>query len=231
MKKLYDDYLYKALEQYNKSVADALPSEDELTDISFSENFERHMDELIQNEKKAKTNPFNVLIKCVSYAACIMVAVAVCAMTAQATRGDLEGVYFKTYDGYDEFYFDKTEPISPSEFVLMLPSYIPEGFELETTDVDSDSIFNIYENEDGDFVVFSQCHISNLNFSSDNELIVESELIYLNGVQEAMYKRRKRIDTSIYFKFENYFFRINSTLPKEELIKVAESIELMKERK
>lgn len=100
--------------------------------------------------------------------------------------------------------------------------YIPEGFELIETHYVDKQIINDYENYNGNyFTIFKNSSAAEVDFDTENytseEMIIDSvEYIYCQGDLD--------MNNLIWTK-NDYIYRIDGTLSKEELLKIAKTIE------
>ena len=103
---------------------------------------------------------------------------------------------------------------------IMRPSYIPEGYySLKEKDrVQSYSAYYTYENNR--WMQYEQYPVTN-NFYYDNENVVTSS-IFINGYEAVCVE--KAPFTLIFYNDNNFYYKVNGSIPKVELIKTLESI-------
>ena len=107
------------------------------------------------------------------------------------------------------------------DFTVMESKYIPKGFEKIDTEVLYTMTFITYKNEDGEEIIYKQSKITNGTSIIDTEN-AEIEDMLINGYKGQLILKNGT-GNLIWFDDE-YFYSIRSTIEKEELIKMAESI-------
>ena len=147
--------------------------------------------------------------------------VIISTINVNATRIQFKDFKIKDYKDHIELIFDYSgdyiEILQP-----ILPSYIPDGFEVDDYTVGNTSVFYRYEDKDGHDITFEQIRRSDYRGNLDNEHSWY-EKIYLKGHEEALLGHHSG-SASVVFYNDEYVFEIFADLPLEEIIKMAESI-------
>lgn len=218
--------LKKALLMYQEKALASLPKADELEEITFTEVFENKMNKLINFQKKPYYFIINTIGKRV---ACIIFAFLIsftAMLFVDAIREPFINYVVETYEKYSEIIFRGTSRITPETFVNYCPQYIPEGYEKVYRDGSSEYMYNeiSFMNESGDNIEFTQ----NITGGSTgiNTEGVETEKVYVNNLEAIYWENLGEI--CILFADNNYEFFVSgkaNEICKEELIKIAESIE------
>ena len=107
----------------------------------------------------------------------------------------------------------------------MVPQYIPSGFELKKEQISSFGIRLEYRNEEGRAVVYEQYLLEYRVMQIDTEG-TELEKVIING-SEGHFLSNKGVN-SIFWSNENYGFWVSSTIDREIIFKIAESIKIKK---
>ena len=101
------------------------------------------------------------------------------------------------------------------------PSYIPEGYELASTNEDGDFISQFYMNNNEDTIIINQISID--SFSGIDTEDAEYAAIEINDTDG--FYATKNGTTQLYFSTEHYSYLIISSLDISELVKIAKSIQ------
>ena len=151
------------------------------------------------------------------------------AMAVPAIREKVFQMVRDVYEKYSHIHYEQVGPAaaeetpSPEEFTPYHLTYIPEGFflvEERTTDISHKERF---ENENNLCVVFNQSRVEKAEFSVDTENEKPEELTLLNG-KMAWYLGNQSLKV-IYWENNEYFFLVSGPFPREEMVKIANSIE------
>lgn len=126
-------------------------------------------------------------------------------------------------DNLDEFSRYKiTENNKNSVAGEITVGYIPDGFELENFEFFSKHVTFKYSSEDGKFfTIFKYASSMEVNFDTENyvseEFVVDSiKYIYCQG--------NDSVNNLIWIK-NDYVYKLDATFEKEELIKIAKTVE------
>ncbi len=192
---------------------------------------EEKIQKLINLEKKSYFVLINTLSKRV---ACVIIAtllaITTTALSVEAIREPLFNFIIETFEKYSAVYFN--EPKTPYEDIFLTeycePSYIPEGYEKVYEDISPVSYYCDFvktDEENNYYIQFYQGIINDspLNINTES---VNIEKIYV-GEHEAIFYKDKQ-DYNLVFSDGKYEYTIYvnfNNISKEELTKIAESIE------
>lgn len=219
------EILTKAFEAIAAEEAKTFPTYDECKHITFSAEFERKMQRLINMEKK----PYYYLINTVGKrVACIVIA-ALIALTSitfgvKAIREAVIDFFVETFEKFSIVGFKDEDIPSQLDYIetYYTPTYIPEGYELETDEQlkTNRRIKYVFNNN---YISFKQNRISIDDTYIDTEISEVQEVIVLE--HKAIYLKKDKI-MMLYWNDINYSYLIQceGEIEKEELIKIAESI-------
>ena len=159
-------------------------------------------------------------------AAALLAAAVMSATVAMAVPEIREKVFQmvrEIYEKYSNIHYEQLdESYAAGEFVQYRLTYIPEGF-VQTQDQNvGESHFEQYRNADGLAIKFSQMRLEKAVFDVDTEKTEPVEII-LNGEQTAWYVGNISWKV-LYWDDGEYSFTVSSNLPKEELVKMANSM-------
>lgn len=220
------EILRKAFDIIAREEAKSLPTPEECTHVTFSEEFEQKMQKLINKEKK----PYYYLINTVGKrVACVIIAVLL-ALTSvtfgvKAIREAVIDFFVETFEKFSIVGF-KDEDISCTLDHIetyYAPTYIPEGYVLKT-----DEKFKTYRkieyiSAENDYIYFKQRIIDNSDTYVDTE-DANFEIVCSNDI-EFFYTSKDRMQM-VYWNDSEYHYLITSenNLSIEELNKIVQSV-------
>lgn len=213
--------LTTALEIYSQLTANKY-KETEIQDVEFSSIFEKKMEKLINRQKK----PYFYLINTVAKRIAIIIAVIIIALTStvlsvDALREKIKNFVIETFDNFS--IISQVEPSSNTDVIeeYYIPSYIPTGYEISQKTRGTNDSFILYKNNNGDIIYFTQI---NLNYK---QAYIDTQDCIIEEIDNYLFIKKENANrTAMYFNDKNYYYEIVSfgSLPKEELLKMAESI-------
>lgn len=224
LSKEIDEKLIQAFELYNKKLCESLPTDEELEHITFSDAFENKLQKLIAAQKKS----YFYLINTVGKRVAIILAAIIITLTAttfgvRAIRETVIEFITETFERFTKVSVVDDEPDVQVEFVKIAPTYVPEGYIIES-EVDIDGLYQIkYKNQDSNSIEYIQKFtygtIHNVNTED-----IEYQNIYINALGGIKYIKNG-INTVI-FADENYMYTVSGGISFDELIQIAESIKI-----
>lgn len=225
-----DEILYESCKNVEKHLLNQLPDEKDLN-YSFSNRFQRKMKKLIKYESRSKL--VNTVYKYSKKVAVILVITTIglftITMSVEALRSQLFEVVREVYDKFTSYIFTTDINYSEEEFDILLPKYLPEGFEEIDRKESFQEMIIVYKNNYGEEVTYHYFSIINGEVSIDTEDI-KSEKIIVNDL-EANYIEKGSL-SKLTWHDDKYFYGIsifsneNSKIvdKKKELISISESI-------
>ncbi len=219
--------IYEAFDLYYKEYCKTLPTKEELSHIVIPDELEKKIQKLIAKERKFYYYWINTLGKRV---AAIILAIILCLTTVtfsvKALREPFIRFIVETFEKFSNVIFvnDKSENDINVDLILekINPTYIPNGCMEEATFDDAMGYQVIYSN--GSETIMYMQAINKEGVLQVNTENVEYEEFNINGY-DAIYYSNKGTNT-IVISGEKYIFTFESTIEKDELIKMAESIEI-----
>ena len=214
---------------YDIQTAESLRLEEQTknTEISFSEKFEKQMNKLVHRREK----PYYVLINTAAKRVAVIILAAVIT-TVSATIG-IAAIYQPFADFIMEIFDDhtlfrpnhstqtsSTDPLA--EWKSYTPSYIPEGFEVETETTDWEYRYVMYTSTDTFFWI-EQLSQYNGQVLIDTEG-TSIEDIYINGIKGIYYESKG--EKTIILLTNNNCITVQGNIDKNELINIANSLNL-----
>lgn len=223
-----DERLCKAAQQAEKAFLASLPEPKDCK-ATFSPAFERKMKKLV----KRTDHPIMYWIQ--KSVACLILILllgggSVLALSAEA-RAAFVGWVREIYESWFVYQYLGDEK-KPSEDVVYLPAWMPNGYELVTVPESGTHSTAIYENSDGNIIVFN-CSMNsesiNLQIEHKNTQLLH---VYVGDTSADLYIDSTSGNTN-YLIWENenrqMIFWIISTLDGETMIEIAESVKIMDE--
>lgn len=215
-----DEMMKQAAKEAGNIITDSLQTQEEYR-YEFSKTFENNMENILQKAKHKKRKRLYKQVAC--YLAIFVVAGSSFLMLNQEARATFLYWLRGQYTGYMEYRYTGDGSAEQQEYVL---TYIPEGYyEKETTEMEGMNIA-IYHNDLGNQIAFmssSGTDAISLFISDDNAQEV------MVGNQKADYYQAEADDENSvivwYSEDRTTIFSISAALSKEEIIKVAESVE------
>ncbi len=219
------EILRRAFDVIAREEAKALPTPEECTHITFSEEFEQKMQKLISKEKK----PYYYLINTVGKrVACVIIAVLL-ALTSitfgvKAIREAVIDFFVETFEKFSIVGFEDEDIPNTIDHIetYYTPTYIPEGYALKIDE--KMKMYHALEYVMNDSsLYFKQKMVNNSDTYIDTESLQLEETTVLKN--KAFYVNKGN-NALLYWNDLNYSYIIQSEkiLTKGELIKIAESI-------
>mgnify|MGYP003303261871 CR=1 FL=1 len=221
--------IYEAFDMYYINYCKTIPSNEELSYITFTKDFEEKMQKLIESERKFYFYWINTVRKRVAIIIlAIIISLTSVTFGVKAIREPVIRFIVETFEKFSNVVFvgDKSEEDEEIyyNFETINPSYIPNGYVLDSN-FEQETVYQaVYINEQTSLMFMYMQAINNDGILQANTENVVYENILVNDYP-AIYYFNKGTNTII-LSGEKYIFTIEGTIEKEELIKIAESIEI-----
>lgn len=219
------EILRKAFDVIAREEAKALPTPEECTHITFSEEFEQKMQKLIKRQAKSYyylTNTVGKRVACVIIA--LLLAITSVTFGVKAIREAVIDFFVETFEKFSIVGF-KDEDVSKTLDHIetyYAPTYIPEGYELKK-DEKILTYRRMHYMCGNDYIEFRQNTLQLFSTYIDTEAS-KTESVSISG-NSGFFSNKKGIKL-LYWNDSSYsyFIQSESDIAKEELIKIAESI-------
>lgn len=192
------------------------PIPDELPEVEYSKKHEKWKKNLFNKMRGGYYHRFTTKTIKVMLVAAILMALLMTAFVFPSSRES-------TVDSFNVFsIFKITEHNKNSVNREIKVGYIPEGFELEQKDASAKAIQFKYISKNGQFFTILKCSSSmemefNTEFSNSEEIIVNNiKYVYCEGNEGV---------NNIVWTINDYVYRLSGTLTKDELLKIAKTVE------
>ena len=155
----------------------------------------------------------------------ILVGFGTCMMTVDAFRARFFNLFINQQGNHAEIEFSSSEEINNIPEWVSLPQYIPENFYETSAVYSEDNALVDYSNTQNDiFISFTQDRSQNLSTHIDTEETQEYKKITVNG-NDGVYMFKDGYST-LTWQGGDSVFGIFSQLSEEEVLKIAESVEI-----
>lgn len=221
--------IYEALDLYCIEFCKTLPTDEELSGITFSEEFERKMQKLINRQKKFYYYWFNTVGKRVAAIILVLLlSLTTITFSVKALREPVIRFIVETYEKFSSIVFvnDKSEEDTIIDFTFekVNPAYIPSGY-VKDSEMDAVSIYQArYFNSDRTSTFLYMQAINDEGIIQANTEGIIYENIRINNIDGVIYSNKG--NNTVIFNTDEYVFTIIGTISKEELVKIAESIKI-----
>lgn len=189
----------------------------------FSAEFNDKMGRLIRKERAVATRrrPAMRFRRVLAFCA-VLILILASAMSVSALRRAVFEFVSEIHEKYTHIFFKSDEDLKTlyDGSDICIPSYIPEGFEL-VAEQNSYPIMRVYEKGE-DYIAYQQCMIENLSIDINTEGVELEELEF--GEHEANYFVNCGVQCLFWYD-NNYFYIVSTTLDRETLFKISESLE------
>ena len=216
--------LKTALEQYNRLLCAALPGKEELEGLVFSPQFETRMAKLIRRQKRFYYPFVNTAAK---RAACILAVILLTLsglFSVKSIRDSFAAFLTEVYEKFTVLIFNTPdEEPAPSDFTVIEPQYIPEGFEVANEVKTPYYYEREYKLENSLYFIYSQESKYALQKDLDTESTYSEKILLFHDKIEAFYYTNKE-SHNLVFEYKGYIISVWGTVDRAELIRIAESV-------
>ena len=218
-----DEMLRIAATEANQAICDSLPRPEEC-DHQFSPRFERKMRRVIRRGRHP------VAYKYLRRAACLLVAVTLFGASWLTVDAEARGAFFawvrQQYENFVEYRF---EGLAPDEEMTsnFAPTWLPAGYEETEARCSDSTTIRVYGNQDGQKISLIYSHGADAVsiFIEADHMTAEKVAV---GTQQADFYQDTNPENANVLVWQSesgdVIFSISAALPKDELVKIAESI-------
>ena len=215
-----DDKLKEAVKKVDEYYINSLPRNEDIL-YQFTNKFQRRMRKIVKQSKKKENSVRTIFLhkRIAVFIISIFILLASSMNVSAVRRAVFEFISY-VYEKYTEIIFDNSKPITKGEFTPFKPSYIPEGFKISLEDLDGSVYLEYIKSED--YILYEQKNKEDVSSHINTEGI-EMENTEVNG-HPAKYYSNYGVQNLIWHD-ELYMYSISSTLDKEEVFRIAMSIQ------
>jgi len=225
-KDVFDNMLKQALEICLEQRIASLPDQEELKNIHiFSSQFENKMNKLIRLQRKPYYSMINTVGKKVALIIItIFIALTTTVLSVDALRNGIFNFFIDVYEKFSVIFTDKSFSNDNDQIksiqTIYLPQYIPDGFMLTLEENHVIGLKYRYENPDKNFIVFEQLLISMKTIMDTEDRQIEE--INTDKFKGIFYLEKEL--NNLFWDNGEYCFKLSSSISKNELIRIAESV-------
>lgn len=202
-----------------------------------SEKFIKGMEKLLRQSKKQERirrakNFF--LGKGVARFAVAMSLMLCTVLVVQANNGAIFDLFFQTHQSHtgiqlteqirQELLADKLDGVDMSVY---FPRYLPEGYTITDVKTSSNYIQFKLENKTNYILIIQNPlagYDGNAGLDLENTILEE---VTINNTFKGFYRAKNGVYTLLFFDNNNYFKILGDALSKKELVRIAESLEMI----
>ena len=187
----------------------------------FSEAFEKKMSKLISKESRISFNTRRRIVNALIAALIASLLLITGLLSVSASRQKIVEFIENVFSTNTQITLSENSAPTPETIEKAYTlGYVPEGFELKQYELEETSVFAIWQNKNGEQIVFVQVLLDG-NFSIDNEHIYNKTEI--KGFPAYIYG--DKYTTELSWSDGEYRFIVQaSTIYKSELLSMAENI-------
>lgn len=226
--------LRKALSLYLPTYNDNFSNEDDLSDITFSEEFEHNMQLLINSQKK----PYFKLIstnrkRIICLIAAIVLLLATVGFSVTAIRKRQHHFIINKYDKYSDVIVatEKPQDTTPKPDIylkyILVPTYVPEGYKL-TKEEDLDDVYMFEYQKSKSAVItldeFTIANTGNLLVDTEDAYVEEITVNGLEGIYVDKCYAGKYYHKTIVWSDERNKYILSGTMTRDEIFKMAKTL-------
>lgn len=223
MKSLNEQRLKEAVHLYAKKMAEGLPTQEEISDLEFSPEFEQKMKGLIEFRKIPFRRYFDTTAKKVASIAVIFMIIFSATLSVKAVREPFIKMMKTIFSNHIEIRFegDKKEQITEIYEI----SEIPVGFELTDEIINEVMVNREYTDKNGILLIYTQLSTANhIGIDIDNEHSTNYTLS-IEGNDVYVFNSGERNLISVFWAENGYSFSIHyySQISDDEITAMVKS--------
>ncbi|HML37535.1 MAG TPA: DUF4367 domain-containing protein [Bacillota bacterium] len=192
--------------------------------------FKSRLDQAMRKRKKSRGR-LSRMKPCQKVAVAILIigaAVSISLFTTDALRVRVLNLFMDVKPEYTEFRLEEDQGQEKARNVdwkdAYAPTYVPEGYYVDSAENHDSMKSIIYANKDGDFIDYGQySENSSVNYDTED---ASMEDIAVNGEAGTLIVKGDRY--SIIWQHDRSIFVIMTHISEEETLKIAESIKFLK---
>lgn len=207
----------------------------DVPDHEFSEEYYDKMKKLtgknlnrnVNKEKQTSQRIPRVKLRYLLIAALLAALTCGTVMAVEPLREKVMQIIERRFSDHTDVTFEQVkdrmekEKKMPDEFVKVEPAYVPEGYALESTDVDEDLYWysEVYSNKEGVSFIFAQKPVEdfqNVSITSDGS---KAEIVSING-KEGYLLQDEYGDCTLLFVQDGNVYMLAGTVEPETLIDI-----------
>lgn len=189
---------------------------DELPEVEYSKKHERWKKNLFNKMRDDHYHRFTTKTIKIMLVAAILMALLMTAFVFPSSREPM----LDSFNAFSMYKITKHNKNSVNREIKV--GYIPEGFELEQKDSMAKLLQFKYVSNNGHFFTIYKC-TSSMKMEFDTENFISEEIID-NNVKYIYCQGNEGMNNIVWTR-NDYVYRMDGTLSKEELLKIAKTVE------
>jgi len=224
--KHFDELLSEAFKgQYEKELNNG-PADETLEAMHpFTDGQMKRAAELSRKNKKQNSLWKKQLGKAAAIILCVTAVTGAVTMSNPTIRGHVSNAVTHWVDEYISIDFKDARDDDRIAISKTRITYVPDGFILEKDNSDKDSISHIYQNTEGEYIIIDIEESGDINLLTDAGAH-DTELCGINGYEGYISYSEELGQGSVYFGSSYFTVAISGMTDRDELIKIAENIEI-----
>lgn len=217
-----EEWLYQQMPRVDKVLLDEV-TEEGAEDYQFSKRFERKMDKLLKQERRAAFyGRHQSLGK--KIAAIFLVMLLLSSVAVISVEGFRKKFFNVVETMFDEFkLFEYTDTSELEEFQVIVPKYIPDGYKMIQQRNSTNKFITNYENESGHYFTLYQTKVIAKEDTVDFEYDEANE-IKVNGEEAELQIKNDQYNCLVWYIGDIQYVIFSDTLSGEELTKIASTV-------
>lgn len=205
-----------------------------------SEHFKKEMEKLLrQSKRQARKNSVKNFftrrgIPQIAVSLCVILCAVVVVQANNGARFDLLFQPHQNYTGVQlteqvrqGLFSDNLEELGKVEMPVYFPRYLPKGYAIADIEGSQNKVEITLTNESNNYILIVQKSLDGY----DSQIDLDSENTELEKVTiatyQGFYKMKDSVHTLYFFDNNNYYKVLGDALTKKELIRIAESFEMV----
>jgi len=219
---IWESLLKAAVIENNRNEIKDYPPEQEINRIVLPERYESRIRRILKHYRYRKYAKLSLRYgkKIASIILVIMGISFSLLLSFDEVRAACENVIIEIYDRYIRYFY--TTDLSLEDSPLSL-EYIPEGYSIVESSFNSMDNYVLCQNASGDFFRLSH-NTQKYTLFMDNEHYFISDVLIGNDEGTFFESKDSRFLNILVWTTENGYFRLQSSLEKTEMIKIAENL-------
>lgn len=219
--------LYEAFDLYSRQWCDDLPTDEALSQITFSPAFEEKMRRVLRRQAHGFYVLFGTARRCVaSVLITLLVGMTITTFSVKALREPVVRFITRVFDSFTSILFVDDEPSDmDTEMKTVEPGYIPQGYEVEQAIGDNSTMYRIryYNADTKSRLVYTQRREETGALGINTE-DVDYHSVKVNELEGIAYSQGDT--TAVMFVHGIYTFTVKGSLSEAELLRIAASVPL-----
>ncbi len=223
MKRYQSETLWAAFDLYVREQEALLPDAAALADVTLSPALDARMEKLLTRRRRGFYVLFGTVGRRVaSFLIALLIATTTVTFSVKALREPVLNFFAKVFDTHTQVWFAEDTPMALDEagFVPRRPTYVPEGYAVESDTAGVHRCEITYVHTNGDILHYEQNRKSG-SYQLDTEDGSYTD-VTVNGWEGILVSNKGM--TTLLFADDAYTYWLSGTCTAEELLKIAESI-------